>query len=87
MKTTIETMRARLAALDPVKLDIRDDSARHAGHVEAQGGGHLSMTIVSSRFAGKRMLERHRLVYDALGTLMKSDIHALSINAKTPDET
>lgn len=78
-------MRERLAPLAPSRLDIRDDSARHAGH--GASGGHFAMTIVSGRFAGKRPMERHRMVYDALGALMKTDIHALSIDAKTPDET
>ena len=88
MNAIAVSMRARLAALEPAHLDIRDDSARHAGHVGAhQGGSHFTMTIVSRHFAGKRMTERHRMVYDALGTLMKRDIHALSIDAKTPEET
>ena len=81
-------MRERLAALEPARLDIRDDSAKHAGHAGSRaGGGHFVMTIVSTRFAGKRIMERHRMVYDALGTLMKQEIHALSIDAKTPEET
>jgi BolA protein len=88
MSSVIATMRDRLAALAPTRLDIRDDSARHAGHAGARaGGGHFAMTIVSSQFAGKRSLERQRMVYDALGALMKNDIHALSIDAKTPEET
>ena len=80
-------MRARLAALDPVAIEINDDSALHAGHAGARsGGGHFRLTIVSPRFAGCRTMERHRLVYDALGPLMKREIHALSIIAKSPDE-
>lgn len=82
------TMRARLAALDPVRLEIRDASARHAGHAGAQpGSGHFTMTIVSARFTGKRTMERHRMVYDALGPLMQCEIHALSMETKTPEET
>lgn len=87
MTPVVEAMRASLAALAPVRLDIRDDSAQHAGHAAARGGGHFTMTIVSACFAGKRSMERHRMVYDALGTLMRCDIHALSIDARTPDET
>lgn len=88
MTAIAASMRACLAPLEPAQLEIRDDSARHAGHAAAhQGGGHFSMTIVSRHFAGKRTMERHRMVYDALGTLMKRDIHALSIDAKTPEET
>jgi BolA protein len=80
-------MRDRLAALDAVSIEIIDDSAKHAGHAGAKGGGgHFRLSIVSPRFAGCRTMERHRLVYDALGPLMKREIHALSITAKTPDE-
>ena len=83
----IDAMRASLATLEPSSLEIIDDSAKHAGHAGARsGGGHYRLTIVSPRFAGCRTMERHRLVYDALGPLMKREIHALSINAKAPDE-
>ncbi len=85
--SVIDAMRASLATLDPVSIEIHDDSAKHAGHAGARsGGGHFRLTIVSPRFAGCRTMERHRLVYDALGPLMKREIHALSITAKTPDE-
>ena len=85
--SVIDAMRASLAALDPVSIEIQDDSAKHAGHAGARsGGGHFRLSIVSPRFAGCRTMERHRLVYDALGPLMKREIHALSITAKTPDE-
>ncbi|MBK7022465.1 MAG: BolA family transcriptional regulator [Sulfuritalea sp.] len=85
--SVIDAMRASLAALDPVSIEIQDDSAKHAGHAGARsGGGHFRLSIVSPRFAGCRTMERHRLVYDALGPLMKREIHALSINAKAPDE-
>ncbi len=85
--SVIDAMRASLATLDPVTIEIHDDSAKHAGHAGARsGGGHFRLTIVSPRFAGCKTMERHRLVYDALGPLMKREIHALSISAKTPDE-
>jgi BolA protein len=85
--SVIDAMRASLAALDPVSIEIHDDSAKHAGHAGAKGGGgHYRLTIVSPRFAGCKTMEKHRLVYDALGPLMKLEIHALSITAKTPDE-
>jgi len=85
--TVIDAMRARLAVLDPLAVEIADDSAKHAGHTGARsGGGHFRLAIVSSRFTGCRTMERHRLVYDALGPLMKHEIHALSISARTPDE-
>jgi len=73
-------------ALDPLALDVRDDSAAHAGHAGAREGSHLSVRIVSARFAGLPRLARHRLVYDALSTLMPQGIHALAIDARAPDE-
>ncbi|OIQ99216.1 transcriptional regulator BolA [mine drainage metagenome] len=85
--SVIATMRERLSVLDPQQLDIADDSAKHAGHAgAASGGGHYRMSIVSQRFAGLPTLARHRLVYDALGTMMKREIHALGIVARTPEE-
>jgi len=76
------------AALEPLTLKIEDESHKHAGHAGAResGGGHFVVTIVSSKFAGKGLLERHRLVYDALGDTMRREIHALSIRALTPEE-
>ena len=83
----IDAMRASLATLEPSSLEIIDDSAKHAGHAGAKsGGGHYRLNIVSARFTGCRTMERHRLVYDALGPLMKREIHAVSINAKSPEE-
>ncbi len=88
MNAVVAAMLERLAALAPVRLDIRDDSAKHAGHAGAHaGGGHFTMTIVSAQFAGKPLMARHRMVYDALGSLMQHEIHAVSIDAKTPEET
>jgi BolA protein len=85
--SVIDAMRASLAVLDPVDVVIIDDSAKHAGHAGARsGGGHFRLAIVSPRFIGCRTMERHRLVYDALGPLMKREIHAVSITARTPDE-
>ena len=85
--SVIDAMRERLGALEPVSVEIADDSAKHAGHAGARsGGGHFRLSIVSPRFTGCRTMERHRLVYDALGPLMKQEIHALSISARTPDE-
>jgi BolA protein len=84
--STVELIRMRLAALDPVELDIRDDSAQHAGHAGAKDGGHYAVRIVSPRFAGLSTMQRHRLVYDAIGDLAQQRIHALSIAAKAPAE-
>ena len=74
-------------ALAPVALEVTDDSHKHAGHAGARTGqGHFSVHVVSQAFAGKPPLARHRLVYAALGAMMQSDIHALAIHAKAPDE-
>jgi BolA family transcriptional regulator, general stress-responsive regulator len=79
---------ARLAAaLAPVELAVRDDSAAHAGHAGHGGAGHFSVRIVATRFAGLSRLARHRLVFDALAPLMGPEIHALSIEAESPAES
>lgn len=80
-------VRSRLAALQPTLLELADDSALHAGHAGGRGGGHYRLTIVSGCFSGRRTIERHRMVYDALGEMMRGQIHALSITARTPDES
>ncbi len=84
----VDAIRAALqAALAPVQLEIRDDSQRHAKHAGAQDGrGHFHVEIVSDAFAGLAPLARHRAVYAALGELMTTDIHALSMRARTPEE-
>jgi BolA protein len=73
-------------ALNPEKLEIIDNSAAHAGHAGNRGGGHYHVTVVSTLFEGKSLVQRHQLVYRALGDLMKQQIHALGINALTPSE-
>jgi BolA family transcriptional regulator, general stress-responsive regulator len=81
----IERLRAALeAALNPVRLEIRDDSAKHAGHAGAREGGHFHVTIASAAFQGVAAVERHRMVYAAAAELMGRDIHALSIDAHSP---
>ena len=80
------TLRERLACLAPLRIELIDDSAKHAGHAGASGGGHYRLLIVAECFRGKSTLARHRLVYDTLGELMRSRIHALSIRSLTPDE-
>ncbi|HLF12297.1 MAG TPA: BolA family protein [Gammaproteobacteria bacterium] len=82
-------IRARLeAAFAPQALEIVDDSHHHAGHAgAADGRGHFSVRIVSERFAGASSLKRHRMVYEALGPLMTTDIHALQVTALCPDQT
>lgn len=75
------------ASLTPVSLDIADDSHLHAGHAGARDGrGHFRVRVVAQQFAGLRPLQRHQLVYRSLGELMSTDIHALSIEALTPEE-
>jgi BolA protein len=81
-----ELIRTRLAGLAPATLDIQDDSALHAGHAGSNGGGHFTLTIVSSHFSGKSRIMRHRVVYQSLEDLIPSRIHALSIRAYAPDE-
>ena len=83
----IERMRTLLAVLEPSVLELNDDSHLHVGHAgAASGGGHYSLKIVSRRFEGQRLVMRHRLVYDALHEMMKTDIHALAITALAPSE-
>ncbi|HMM23895.1 BolA family transcriptional regulator [Pseudoxanthomonas mexicana] len=85
--TRIERIREALAALQPVTLDVIDDSHKHAGHEGARDGrGHFTVRIVSPVFAGKAPLARHRAIYAALGEMMQTDIHALAIEAKAPGE-
>lgn len=88
MEPIAAAMETRLrAALAPESLAIADESAAHAGHAGARGGGrHYALTIVSRQFEGRPPLARHRLIYQALGEMMGREIHALRINALTPDE-
>jgi BolA protein len=83
----IEKMRGHLAALNPVALEIIDESHKHAGHAGARdGGGHYVLRIASAEFSGKGTMARHRMIYSALEEMLKREIHALNIQAKTPDE-
>jgi BolA protein len=82
-----ERLRQRLEVLEPDSVEVIDDSRRHAGHAgAADGRGHFTVLVVSKRFAGLPTVRRHRLVYDAVGDLMTTDIHALSIHALAPGE-
>ena len=81
----ISQIRSALQVLAPSTLVIVDDSHRHAGHEGARDGrGHFTVEIVSEAFVGMAPLARHRLVYEAVGDLMQTDIHALSIKASAP---
>lgn len=74
-------------AFQPTELCLKNQSQLHAGHEGAKDGkGHFDLTIASSLFDGKNRVARHRMVYDALGTLLESDIHALRIKAYSPSE-
>ena len=81
-------IRQRLAALEPVELEVVDESEGHRGHAGYREGGntHWRVAIVSPRFAGASTVARHRMVYQALGNLMNNPIHALAITARAPEE-
>ena len=87
MNPRIAALEQRLrTALTPERLEISDQSAAHAGHAGAREGGHFSVLIVSAAFSGQTLLQRHRLVHAAVAELFGRDIHALSIQARTPEE-
>jgi BolA protein len=85
---TTETIKQLLnETLKPDLLEIIDNSAAHAGHAGAKsGGGHYHVTIIAEAFEGKTLVQRHQLIYKALGDMMKQQIHALGINALSPSE-
>lgn len=83
----LDRIQELLAPLQPQAVELIDDSHLHAGHAGARdGGGHYRLAVVSAAFAGLPTMRRHRLVYDLLASLLKREIHALSITAKTPEE-
>ncbi|WP_395789338.1 BolA family protein [Aquimonas sp.] len=83
----MDAIRAALAVLEPSTLELTDDSHKHAGHEGARDGrGHFSLLIVSPAFRGLNPIARHRAVYAAVGELMNTDIHALSMRAFAPEE-
>ena len=87
MTARIEQIKACLQILQPVNLEIMDESHKHFGHVGARsGGGHYVVKICSAEFTGKNTMARHRMLYSALAEMMKADIHALTIDAKAPNE-
>ena len=86
-EATVDRILTQLAALEPLSINVRDDSASHVGHAgAASGGGHYQLRLVSARFTGQSKIARHRLVYDLLGDLMQREIHALAMNLLAPDE-
>lgn len=87
MSNRLEKIRQHLATLHPTVLELTDESHKHAGHAgAASGGGHYVLRIASDQFIGKNTIARHRMIYLALGDLMKHDIHALTIQALAPNE-
>lgn len=86
--TTIELIEQRLRErLAPTHLELLDDSAKHAGHRGAtSAGGHYRLVIVSNEFEGRSLIERHRLVNEAVRDLFGLKIHALSMQTLTPDQ-
>lgn len=79
-------LRAALETLAPERIELEDEDHQHIGHVSAGGLGHYRVRIVASVFAGKSQIERHRLVYRTVGSLLRTDIHALAIEALAPGE-
>ena len=87
MTDTVSEMKRRLAVLEPEHIEIVDESALHAGHAGARsGGGHYQLTLIAAAFTGQNSMARHRAIYQALGDLMSTRIHALSITALAPGE-
>ena len=88
MTDRVQTIEERLrAAFSPQELLVKDQSHLHAGHAGAEDGrGHFDVTIVADAFGDANRLQRHRMVFDALGELMDTDIHALRVRALTPGE-
>ena len=85
--TVADTIRDKLALLEPESIELLDESGRHIGHEGAKGGGgHYQLIIVSQAFAHKPLQSRHRMVYEALGGMMHKEIHALAIKAYAPEE-
>ncbi|MFV1922932.1 MAG: BolA family protein [Methylotenera sp.] len=82
----IDVIKDRLVSLEPIALEIEDDSAAHAGHKGNTGGGHFNIKITSSHFSEKSQIIRHRLIYQALGDLIPTKIHAISIIAISPND-
>jgi len=83
----VARIRARLQQLWPSELEIEDESHKHAGHAGARDGrGHFRVRVVAAAFRGESLLARHRRVYAALGDLMQTDIHALALDARAPEE-
>ena len=93
MISVLDQITRRLQPLAPLRIEVTDDSAAHAGHAGAADhaertgaseGTHFELTIVSNSFAGKTLVARHRMIYELLAELMQTRIHALKIDARAP---
>ena len=93
MISVLDQITRRLQPLEPLQIEVTDDSAAHAGHAGAADhaertgateGTHFELTIVSNSFVGKTLVARHRMIYELLAELMQTRIHALKIDARTP---
>ena len=82
----IKLIQEGLQSLNPLKIDIIDEGHLHVGHAGAKSGGHFKLYIVSDHFKGQIMIDRHNLIYKNLDELMKTEVHALSIKAVSPEE-
>jgi len=85
-KKRIGMIKDKLNSLNPIKIEIEDQGHLHIGHAGAKSGGHFKLTIIAECFKNKTLIERHKTVYNALESLMKTEIHALSIKASSPSE-
>ncbi len=82
-----QKIRDRLSILQPTLIELVDESHLHVGHAGARDGGvHCQLKVVSERFKGKSAIERHRMIYSALGEMVRREIHAIKIKAYTPEE-
>ena len=86
MTPTVDLIREALAVLEPLALEIEDQSEGHLHHAGRGKGGHFKVMIVSDRFVGKKPLQRHQMIYQALGDLMTTHIHAISMDTKAAGE-
>ena len=82
----IKLIRESLEKLSPSYVDIEDEGHLHIGHAGAKSGGHFKLNIVSESFKDKTTIEQHRIIYKCLNDLMNTEIHAISIKAKSKDE-
>ncbi len=79
-------IRAALADLQPIELEIEDQSAAHAGHAGARSGAHFRLAVVSAAFSGQTRMQRHRMVHERLAELLRTRIHALTMRLDAPDD-